>query len=370
VTRAPVRVLWILSLTLVIGTVLATPESVRVPREVAERMQEANRALLAREYQHAADLYRALMSEVDVDVQEPRVGYALAQIKLGEDDLALSVVLDGLAHDPHHPSLLELLGDLRNGQERVADALRAWKDAFHLAPNDRLRDKIVKAERELAAGRDYAIGMSSHFNVRYDGELDDSLAEAVTDYLEKQYWVLADAFDHAPRQPITVVLYPTRRFRDVTQVPEWVGGLYDGKIRVPLGGLARLDPVASALLRHELTHAFVHSKSRGQCPRWLHEGLAQRMEGRTLSRANRATMVRRLREVEPAEWDGDGFSYPLALSLTSYLEERRGLDGLVRVLQRLGDGDDADEALTSVYGSGYAELCRRWASTVLQEGMR
>ena len=91
---------------------------------------------------------------------------------------------------------------------------------------------------------------------------------------------------------------------------------------------------------------------------------------RTLSRRDRERILARLREVEPAEWDSEGFSYPLALSLTTYLEERRGLDGLVRVLQRLGDGDDAGQALTAVYGLDYGELCRRWASTVLQEGMR
>ena len=266
--------------------------------------------------------------------------------------------------------MLELLGDIRNRQERVEDALRSWREAFRHKPNDRLRDKMLKAERELHAGRHYAMNMSSHFNLRYDGEVDDALAEAVGDYLEEQYWAMADTFDVAPRQPITVVLYPKQQFRDVTQMPEWVGGLYDGKIRVPIGGLARLNPVVEGLLRHELAHAFVHTKSRGRCPRWLHEGLAQILEERPLTARDRQTIVRRLREVDATEWDAAGFSYPLALSLTRNLEDRRGLHGLVRVLARLGQGQELDAVLSDEFGADYLGLCRAWGSEALQEGMR
>jgi tetratricopeptide (TPR) repeat protein len=345
-------------------------ETRRVPPEIADRLRAATRALKERDYETAASLYHALMQDTEADFHEPRVGYAMAQIALGEDDLALSVVLDGLARDPREPRLLELRGDLRNREERVEDALRSWKDAFELSPGDRLRDKILKAERELHAGRDYALSMSSHFNLRYDGEVDLALAEAVIEFLEEQYWEMADRLDYAPRQAITVVLYPTRQFRDVTQSPEWVGGLYDGKIRVPLGGLSRLDPRAEGLLRHELTHAFVHAKSRGHCPRWLHEGLAQHFEGRTLSRRDRQGVVDLLGAVLPADWASAGFSYPAALSLTSYLEERGGLDRLTEVLRRLGEGEDPDQALTAVYGEGYAELCGDWAESVRGEGER
>jgi hypothetical protein len=341
-----------------------------VPREIAERLRTAAAALKERDYETAASLYHALMNDTEVDFLEPRVGYALTQIALGEDDLALSVVLDGLAREPGQPILLELLGDLQNREEKVEDALRSWREAFRQSANDRLREKIMKAERELHVGRDYALSLSSHFNLRYDGEVDLELADAVIEFLEEQYWGMADRLDYAPRQPITVVLYPTRQFRDVTQLPDWVGGVYDGKIRVPLGGLSRLDPVAEGVLRHELTHAFVHAKSRGQCPRWLHEGLAQRLEGRTLSRRDRQGIAQRLREVAPEEWETAGFSYPIALSLTSHLEARGGFDGLVRVLVRLGDGEDLDEAFTAVYGEDYAALCRDWAETVLDQAAR
>ena len=92
-----------------------------------------------------------------------------------------SSVLDALAREPGHPALLELRGDLFNRQERGESALQSWREAFEHSANDRLREKMLKAERELQAGRDYALATSSHFNLRYDGEVDLKLADAVTD---------------------------------------------------------------------------------------------------------------------------------------------------------------------------------------------
>ncbi len=335
--------------------------SVRVPAEIARRLDAALEALENGDYQSAADGFASALAASEVELVGATVAYAVSLIALGQDAMAVSVVLDGLARHPQQPRLLELLGDLRNREERVDEALRAWRDAFERSPGDRLREKILKAERELHAGRDYALTASSHFNVRYDGEVDPSLSRAVVSFLEKEFWRLAGEFDHAPRQPITVVLYPSREFREVTLAPETVGGLYDGKIRVPLGGVKRLDPVSKSLLTHELTHAVVHSKTHGHCPRWLHEGLAQWSEGRRISRSDASKIQGHLEGGDPAAWEQRGFSYPVALSLTRYLESRRGFSAVVDLLERIGDGESLDSALQTMYGETYPDLCRRWA---------
>jgi len=338
-----------------------TGQSTRlVAPELARILKDGKQALDRRDFESAANLYRRALDLADGDFQLPRVGYALSQIALGEDEFALGIVLDGLARDPHHSALLELLGDLRNREERVDDALRSWRSAFDRSPSDRLRAKLEKAQRELHAARDYEFTTTSHFNVRYDDAVDPELAAGVMSHLEAQFWVIGEALDLTPRQPITVLLYPTRQFRDVTRSAEWVGGIYDGKIRVPLGGLKRLDPVAAGVLSHELTHAIVHEKTRGNCPRWLHEGLAQRFEGKQPTRADRAAVLEALQAGDPATWESRGFSYPLALSLTRYLEQRSGFHRVVDLLDELGDGTELDAALERIYGMNYATLCRRW----------
>jgi hypothetical protein len=125
-----------------------------------------------------------------------------------------------------------------------------------------------------------------------------------------------------------------------------------------------VDERARRVLVHELTHAVVHSKTRGNCPRWLHEGLAQLAEGRTLGAGDREGVKRLLRERDPEFWEAGGFSYPAALSLTLDLEARRGFDALVDLLERLGEGKSLDASLEESFGESYAQLCRRWAERV------
>jgi len=340
-----------------------------VLQQLQRRLGEAGRALKQREYEIAASDYLRVLSELP-ELVSARVGYAVSKIALGHDGMALSVVLDGLALDADQPELLELLGDLRSRDERLDEALRAWNRAFEQAPNDRLREKILKGERERQAADGFDFAASSHFNLRFDGDVDQQLAGEVRDYLEEQYWTLTDRFSHSPTQPITVLLYATRQFRDVTQTPEWVGGLYDGKIRVPLGGLRRLHPPARSVLRHELTHAVVHSKTRGNCPRWLHEGLAQISEGKQIGPREQQAVDAFVRGGDLSSWPAATLAYPIALSQARYLESRGGTANLTYLLGQLSRGDDIDTALRHVYGQDHAAILRDWAQAQQREQSR
>ncbi len=345
-----------------------SPEPALSMETVAERMEFAGEALERREFSIAADAFESLLRQ-SPELGAARLGAAIARLALDQDVLALGLVLDGLVKTPDDPRLLELLGDLRNREERVEDGLRSWRSAFAVAPGDRLREKILKGERELHVGRTYETIRTAHFNARFDGDIDRQVANEMIAYLEEQFWDLAGEFRHTPSQPITALIYPDSAFRDVTESPGWVGGVFDGKIRVPLGGLRKLDSRGRDVLRHELTHAVVHSKSRGNCPRWLHEGLAQQAEGKSLGRTDRRAIAARLAKGEPESWEADGFSYPMALSLTLYLHSLRGPAGMVELLERLGDGQSIDDALRAVYGEHHKGLARRWATAVARGGI-
>lgn len=335
--------------------------------EVELRLAAARDHLDRREFELASSTYLELLRDLP-ELHAARVGYIVSEIAMDRDGMALSAVLEGIRLDPGRADFQDLLGTLRYRDDRFDDALEAWRRAFELAPSDKLRDKIMKVERERLASRDHDYSASSHFNLRYDGEVDTVLASEIIDYLEDQYWVLTDQFRHSPLQPITVQLFATRDFREVTRAPEWVGGLYDGKIRVPLGGLRRLDPGARRVLVHELTHAVIHAKTRGNAPRWLHEGLAQHAEERRLSRAQNQSLRELLNGSSPDRWADLPFSYPLALALVRHLEAQRGFDGLVQLLDRLADGLDEDGALRDVYREDYASLVGRWGRQLRDDG--
>lgn len=334
--------------------------------ESVRLMREGNAALAARDFEGASRAFYEVMRAVPDEVG-PRVGFAIAEMSVGRDHGALAAVLEGLVRHPQDAQLQELLGDLKNRDERVDDAVAAWREAFRVAPSDRLRGKIEKAERELQAGRGYAFSAAPHFNLRFDGEADQDLVGAIEEVLEADYLDLTARFRHAPGPPITVLVYPRQAFRDVTQAGDEVAGLFDGKIRVPLGGLRRLDAAAEKVLTHELTHAIVHSKTRGSCPRWLQEGLAQIAEDRPLTHADRARVARSVSAGDPGTWPDARFSYAAALSFTRFLEAERGFDALVSVLDRLGDGERLDDALRGLYARDYAELAATWATTLRSE---
>jgi tetratricopeptide (TPR) repeat protein len=343
------------------------PPIVSTDQAAVRLMKEGNAALAARDFETAVQRFHAVIDAVP-DEPGPRVGYAVAEMALGRDPIALPAVLDGLVRAPSDPQLQEVLGDLRNREERVEEALSAWQESFRVAPSDRVRDKIEKAQRELAAGRDFRFTAAAHFNLKYDGVLDQDLVASITDFLEDSYSELTSLYRDAPGQPITVLLYPQQAFHDVTQLGREVAGVYDGKIRVPLAGLKVLDGAAERVLKHELAHAVVQAKSRGACPRWLHEGLAQMAEPRTLGRADAAHLAAVVRADDPSTWPDRAFTYPAALSLTTYLAERRGFDSVVSVLGALGDGERLDRALEAMYGESFAELARDWAGSMVAGG--
>lgn len=73
-----------------------------------------------------------------------------------------------------------------------------------------------------------------------------------------------------------VILSGESDFRMVNNVPDFVAGLYDGKIRVPVNYSRFPLPALKGIIFHEYTHALVYDLAGSQCPIWLNEGIAMR----------------------------------------------------------------------------------------------
>ncbi|AJE04851.1 peptidase MA family metallohydrolase [Geobacter pickeringii] len=174
---------------------------------------------------------------------------------------------------------LYFLGRIQYENGETDEALRYWEKAATLAPSDpSLEALLQRIRREQAVEAKMDRGHSSRFIVSYDSDVKPDIALAVLSALETIYNSVGTDFDYFPEARVPVILYTTRDYREVTRSPDWSGGLYDGKIRLPVRGLTEITPELRATLRHEFTHAVVRDLTKGNCPTWLNEGLAELQE--------------------------------------------------------------------------------------------
>lgn len=149
------------------------------------------------------------------------------------------------------------------------------------------------------------------------------------------------------------------------------GHYQDGAVRIR-PETAQNESELRRVLRHELTHAIIDQKTKGNCPHWLQEGVAQFLDG-TDVRATEAWLRRQstplipLFRIEGPFRDRDVASretaYRESASAVSFLVSRIGRSGLLFLVQRLGEGRPFDRALLES-GLSYTELQQAWEASL------
>jgi hypothetical protein len=92
--------------------------------------------------------------------------------------------------------------------------------------------------------------------------------------LEVAYDSLCRLFDFHPENKMHLVLYESAQYQGVGPRPEWVGAVYDGKLRIPVN-VMQYREIYRPMFFHELTHAFVRAMAWNKVPLWINEGIAQ-----------------------------------------------------------------------------------------------
>jgi len=166
--------------------------------------------------------------------------------------------------------------------------------------------------------------------------------------------------------PVEIVEGPTRD--GSADLP---GHYQDGVVRIRPETVQK-ESELRRVLRHELTHAIIDQKTKGNCPHWLQEGIAQFLDG-TDVRATEAWLRRQttpllpLFRIEGPFRDRDLSSreaaYRESASAVSFLISRIGRNGLLFLIQRLGEGRPFDRALLET-GLSYTELEQAWESSL------
>ncbi len=294
--------------------------------------------------------------------------YAALMVRTGNPKEAISYAERAVRIAPQSPDALAVLGYAQFAADRTRDAVRTWKRSLAIRPDAALQQYLQKAERDASAEADFSEKESSHFTLRYEGgQTSESLRRELLATLEGAYEDLVRQLGVAPRNSIPVVLYTGQAFFDVTQAPAWSGAVNDGKLRIPIEGLSSVTPDLARVLKHELAHSFINYVSGGRCPQWLHEGIAQAVEPKSLSSSGRrlAQLFATQHEIPFNALEGSfmrfsgieaTLAYDESLAAVQYVNDTYGIADLRRVLERLGQGSSTEAALRATIHSDYGQL--------------
>ncbi len=316
-----------------------------------------------RSYEKAIFYYRKAIVQCP-SFLAPKINISSTYMAAGNTIDALPYTLETLSEYPEEPALHQILGDIYYLMDQIDEAIYEWEEAVRIKPNDNISKKIKKAKKELLVFRNFHTENAAHFTLKFDGEKHPAIGDDIISFLEDSFDELVYKFNHYPPFTTTVILYPDKAFYAITEAPKWVGGLYDGKIRIPIKGLTHLTKISNNILRHELAHAFIFSKTNGNCPAWFHEGIAQIIEGKAAP--SRKSIKKQIAIVD-SKWLMENINYPIALSLTIFMEDRYSFFSINMILDELGRGKSFGEALRSTIGLDIAELIKEWKESLSME---
>jgi tetratricopeptide (TPR) repeat protein len=296
------------------------------------------------------------------------VYYAAVLVRTGSPTQALSYAQRAVRAAPDSPDAYTMLGYAQFTSDHTKEAISSWKRSLQLRPDPTVQQLLAKALREQTVESDFVQGESSHFVLHYEGkQSSETLRGQILAALEADYDDLARDLGNPPRDNILVTLYTEQAFFDVTHAPSWIGALNDGKLRIPISGLGSMTPELARVLKHELAHSFITQLSAGRCPNWLHEGIAQFVEprslggdGHLLSQLFKAQRNIPLNTLEGSFMRFSGAQVPVAyaesLAAVSYIIDSYGMSDIQNILQRISQGSSPEAALRATIHSDYGQF--------------
>ena len=296
------------------------------------------------------------------------VYYAAVLVRTGNASQALSYAQRAVKAAPDSPDAYTMLGYAQFACDHTKEAIASWKRSLDLRPDDRVQQYLAKAQREQKVESEFSEGESTHFTLHYEGhQTSEALRAQLLQVLEADYDDLARDLGNPPRDNILVTLYTEQAFFDVTHAPSWSGAMNDGKLRIPVSGLSSVTPELAHVLKHELAHSFIAQLSAGRCPPWLHEGIAQFLEPKTLGGTGHqlAILFKSQQNIPLNVLEGSFLqlsgsqaylAYAESLAAVSYINDTNGMSDVQRILQQISQGSSTEAALRATIHSDYAQL--------------
>jgi len=281
-----------------------------------------------------------------------------------EIDMALELAPDGVA-------ARELSGDIYDREGQLNLAVGEWETAAEAGGSHALAGKIARGRREMAAEEGMERESSRYFIILYEREVPRELVQGFFKVLDQAFDSLHDRLGEYPQDEIKVLLYARSAFRNITRAPDWAGGLYDGKIRIPVGGLTTVEEAIGlqAVLVHEMTHAFLFRMAPAGLPLWFSEGLATAIQGwdtgriRAYFSEHSPEALASLADVDRALRGRGGdvtAAYGAARLAIGEIEEMRGFGAIRRIIAGVGAGGSFKDVFRNEARLEVSEFEERW----------
>ncbi len=343
-------------------------------------------AYLGRGYQllSSSDFYAAREAFLDglrYNEEDIRLwqGEAITWFKQGQYAEAASVLDQALGLAPQNGDLYHLLGKAYYADGRMAESLDALTRSSELGGGADVTKLLEKVRREWLLEQEMGQEIRGHFQLSFvDGEQTAQLATTILETLEDAYTELGSDLNYYPDVRVPVLLYTRRDFSAVTRSPDWAGAVYDGKIRLPIGGMQKMNDQLVALLYHEYSHVLLHFLTNRQVPVWLNEGLAE-LAGRRIYSLPLVHLQKAFEANDLLNWDDlagpftrlAGGKVPLAYeqsySLVHFMVDRFGWHKMVELLRLLGERQEWKTAITTVYqdyGLNWPAILMEWQASL------
>jgi len=346
----------------------------------AARGSLAWKQIESRQYQDALLNFQAAL-QLKPDEASFFLGQGLGYHRLHEPDRAIEMLKRAIELDPKNPDAYKIIGEAYYQRNEIEMAAGYYEKALELDPSDQaLRSYLDKVRREAKVETGFQQQASRAFTVKFEGREERDTAQRILRDLDDAYREIGQAMSYYPPEPVTVILYTGRQFQDVTRSATWASGIYDGKIRVPIGGAAQNPDLLRKVLFHEYTHAVVHDLTRGvNVPTWLNEGLAVYFE--TEGRSPREEILhRRVRSGTPLiplsglhgsfmglSDDKASLAYAESYAAVRMLADRYSPYRIRQLLEDLGGPKNFAEAFSDHFMTPYEAFQSDWQKSVKEE---
>ncbi len=307
-----------------------------------------------------------------------RLNLAHARMRLRDFARAEATLRECRESHGDDPQVHHLLGVLYYVTDQLAPAIASLERRLELADDAADRALLDKAKREFAVSGDYVARFSNDFTLKFLAKDENyAVADELLAILQEARTRVGNELGHFPSGSTTVLVYGREGFEKATGAHGWIGGLYDGKIRLPVDDLARQRASIERTARHEYAHRVIADLAP-RCPIWLNEGIAMYCEGDAEKAHDAIRELVRAGATPPAfaampatfatESDVERvkLGYSASRSIVAFLRERYGPGAIRAVLDSLHAGDDVDAALARACGRSLAEIERSWREDVLR----